>query len=48
MEYKKSMKDVKTAIDLVGIRYRSPLITAQSAGVKAKRAFKRLEKIANS
>ena len=48
MEYKKSMQDVKKALDSVKQSGGSPSVTAQSPGVRANRALKRLEKVASS
>jgi hypothetical protein len=47
MEYKKSMNDVKKAL-APGKSGSAPVVTAQSPGVKLKRALRRLEKVASA
>jgi hypothetical protein len=48
VEYKKSIEDVKKALDSVKQVTRSPAVTDQSPGVRASRALKRLEKVATT
>ena len=48
MEYKKSLQDVKKAIESVKQSGGSPSVTDQSPGVRVNRALKRLEKVASA
>jgi hypothetical protein len=48
MEYKKTIADVKRALQTVKPSGGSPSVTENSPGVRISRALKRLEKIASS
>lgn len=48
VQYKKSMQDVKKALDSVKQSGGSPSVTDQSTGVRVNRALKRLEKVASA
>lgn len=48
MEYKKTIQDVKKAIDSVKTETKPALVTANSPGVVVSRALKRLEKVASA
>ncbi|MBV9027717.1 MAG: hypothetical protein JO311_03810 [Candidatus Eremiobacteraeota bacterium] len=48
IRYKKSIEDVKKALDSVKSAGGSPAVTDQSPSVRANRALKRLEKVATS
>jgi|GEM_PF-2642947 len=48
IQYKKSIEDVKRALDSVKSEGGSPAVTDQSPSVRATRALKRLEKVATS
>ncbi|MBV8197173.1 MAG: hypothetical protein JO263_03480 [Candidatus Eremiobacteraeota bacterium] len=48
IQYKKSIEDVKKALDSVKSEGGSPAVTDQSPSVRATRALKRLEKVAYS
>lgn len=48
IQYKKSIEDVKKALDSVKTAGAAPAVTDQSPSVRATRALRRLEKVASS